>query len=66
MSSKELAKVLHKPVIKKFEKRKVRSTFIDNICGADLADMQFMGKFNKELQICIGYSFKRQKRNYSY
>ena len=33
MSSKELAEELHKPVIKKFEKRKVHSSFIDNIWG---------------------------------
>ena len=32
-------KELHKPIIKKFKKRKVCSSFIDNICGADLADM---------------------------
>ena len=33
MSSKELAEELHKPVIKKFKKRKVHSSFIDNIWG---------------------------------
>ena len=26
---------------------KVHSLFIDNICGADLADMQLISKFNK-------------------
>ena len=35
-----LAEELHKPVIRKFYKRKVDSTFIDNMSGADLADMQ--------------------------
>ena len=30
-SNKELAKELHKTVIIKFEKRKIRSTFIDNV-----------------------------------
>ena len=39
-SNKELAKELHKTVIIKFEKRKIRSTFIDNVQGADLADME--------------------------
>ena len=31
MSKKELAEELHKPIIKKIEKRKVYSIFIDNI-----------------------------------
>ena len=34
---KELAKELHKPIIRKFEKQKVHSHFVDNIWGADLA-----------------------------
>ena len=37
--NKQLANELHKPIIKKFEKRKVYSTFKYNICGVDLADM---------------------------
>ena len=40
MSINELAAELHKPVIRKFKKRKVYSSFIDNIWGDDLADMQ--------------------------
>ena len=47
ISNKELAEELHKPVITKFEKWKVYSFFIDNISGADLADMQLKSKFNK-------------------
>ena len=42
MSNKELAEELHKPVIRKFVKRKVPSPFIENIWGADLADMQLI------------------------
>ena len=38
-SSLILADELHKPVIKKFEKRKVYSQFKDNIWGVDSADM---------------------------
>ena len=30
MSCKEIAKELHKPIIKKFKKRKEHSTFMDN------------------------------------
>ena len=47
ISNKELAGELHKPIIIKFEKRKVHSPFIDNIWGANLADMQLKSKFNK-------------------
>ena len=39
-SSSILANELHKPVIKKFNERKVYSQFKDNIWGVDLADMQ--------------------------
>ena len=46
-SDKEFAEELHKPNIKKINKRKVQSPFIDNIWGADLADMQLISKFNK-------------------
>ena len=38
--NKELTKELHKVVIRKFEKQKVRSSFTDIILSADLADMQ--------------------------
>ena len=43
----QLANELHKPVIKKFKKRKVYSSFKDNISGVDVADMQSLNKFNK-------------------
>ena len=43
----KLANELHKPIIRKFNKRKVYSSFNDNIWGADLADMQLLSKFNK-------------------
>ena len=47
MSNKKLADELHKPIIAKFKKRKLHSPFIDNIWGANLADMQLISKFNK-------------------
>ena len=47
ISNKELAKELHKPIIRKFNKRKVLSPLIDNIWGADLANMKLISKFNK-------------------
>ena len=40
ISNKELTEEMHKPIIRKFQKRKVHSPFIDNIQGADLADVQ--------------------------
>ena len=39
MENQELAEELHKPIIRKFEKRKVYWSFTDNICDADLANM---------------------------
>ena len=48
ISSKALVEELHKPIIRKFKKRKVHSTFIDNVWHADLADMQLISKFNKD------------------
>ena len=53
MLNKELAEELHKPIIGKFEKRKVQSPFIDNIWGADLADMQLISKFNREIRFLL-------------
>ena len=47
ISHKKLAEELRRPIIRKFNKRKVFSSFIDNICGADLANMQLISKFNK-------------------
>ena len=47
MSSKELAEELRKKIITDFEKRKLHSSFIDNIWGPDLADMQLITKFEK-------------------
>ena len=39
LQTEQLANELHKPIIRKFEKRRVYSTFKDNIWDADLADM---------------------------
>ena len=49
----QLAKELHKPIIRKFKKRKVYSGFKDNIWGADLADMQLISKFNKGFRFLL-------------
>ena len=49
----QLADELHKPIIRKFKKRKVYSSFRDNIWGADLADMQLISKFNKGFRFLL-------------
>ena len=53
ISNKELAEKLHKPIIRKFNKRKVHSPFSDNIWGADLADVQLISKFNKGFRFLL-------------
>ena len=50
-NNKVLAEELHKPVIKKFNKRKVYSQFKDNIRGVYLADTQSLSKKIKVLNI---------------
>ena len=49
----QLADELHEPIIRKFKKRKVYSSFRDNIWGADLADMQLISKFNKGFRFLL-------------
>ena len=51
--NEQLAEELHKPIIRKFEKRKVYSTFKDNIWGVDLADMQLLSKYNKGIRFLL-------------
>ena len=49
----QLADELDKPIIRKFKKRKVYSSFRDNIWGADLADMQLISKSNKGFRFLL-------------
>ena len=51
--NKQLAAELHKPIIKKFKKRKVYSAFKDSIWAANLADMQLISKFNKGFRFVL-------------
>ena len=51
--NQQLPEELHKPIIRKFEKRKVHATFKDNIWGADLADMQLLSKYNKGIRFSL-------------
>ena len=52
VSDKELAEELYKPIIRKFEKRKVHSPFIDN-----LADIPLIGRFNKDICFLLCYKY---------
>ena len=47
MPNQQLAEELHEPIITKCEKRKVYSSFINNILRVDLADMELIKNFNK-------------------
>ena len=49
----QLANELHKPIIRKFKKRKVYSSFRDNIWGVDLADMQSLSKYKKGIKYLL-------------
>ena len=61
MSNEELAEELQKPIIKKFKQRKVYSSFIDNIQGANLVNMQLISKFNKGIHfiLCVIDIFRK-------
>ena len=48
-----MANELHKPIIRKFKKRKVYSLFRDNIWGVDLADLQSLSKYNKGIKYLL-------------
>ena len=52
-SSSVLADELHKPIIRKFDKRKVYSQLKDNIWGVDLADIQSLSRKNKGIKYLL-------------
>ena len=49
----QLANELHRQIIRKFKRRKVYSSFRDNIWGVDLADMQSLSKYNKRIKYLL-------------
>ena len=53
--NQQLANELHKPIIRKRNRRRVYSSFKDNIWGVDLADMQLISKYNKKIRylLCV-------------
>ena len=50
MSHKKLAEELRKSIIRKFDRGKIHSPFIDNVRGVDLEDMQLMNKLFKRIR----------------
>ena len=52
-SSSILADERHKPIIRKFNKRKVYSQFKDNVWGVDLADVQSSSRKNKGIKYLL-------------
>ena len=52
--NQKLAEELNKPINSKFEKRKVHSSFIDNIWGAELAVRKSISKLNKRIWFLLG------------
>ena len=55
MLNQEVPNELHKPIIRKFGKQKVHSSFMDNFQNADLANMQLISKFRKRSLLFIIY-----------
>ena len=53
LSSSILADELQKPIIRKFNKRKVYSQFKDNTWGVDLADMQSLSRKSKGIKYLL-------------
>ena len=48
--NEQLAKELHKKVIKKFKRRKAYASFKDNILAADLAEMGSLSSNNRNVK----------------
>ena len=51
--SEQLSEELHKPVIKKFKRRKVYARFKDDIWAADLTEMKSLSSKNKNVKYLL-------------
>ena len=58
MLNQQLEEEIIKPIKKKREKYKVYSSFKDNICGCDLANMQLLRKYNKRTRFFYYVPFR--------
>ena len=54
MSNQKLPEKWHKPIIRKFGKQKVHSSFKDIIFGDDLEEIQLISKCNKVFRFSLG------------
>ena len=61
IENKQLADELRKPIIKKFKRKKLYSSFKDSIWGCGLADMQLLAKYNEGIRylLCVTDLFSR-------
>ena len=59
--NEQLAAQLHKPVTKKFKRRKVYARFKDNICATDLAETELLSSKNKNVKylLCVIHVFTK-------
>ena len=55
--NEQLTDELHKPIIRKFKKRKVYSAYKNYARAADLADMQLISKYNKGFRFLLCYQY---------
>ena len=51
--NEQLAEELHKPIIRKFEKRKEYSAYKNYVWAADLADIKLISKFNNKFRFLL-------------
>lgn len=56
MSDYQLAEELHKPVVRKFKRKKVYSRFKDNVHAAELAVIESLSSNNQILNIVVLHS----------
>ena len=51
--NQQVANEHHKPIIRRFKKRKEYSSYMDNTWSVDLADMQLTSKYNKGIRYLL-------------
>ena len=53
MTNYRLVNELQKQIIRKFKRRKVYSSFGDNVWGVDLVDMKSLSKYNRAIRYSL-------------
>ena len=64
-ANEQIAEELHKPVSKKFKRRKIYTRFKDNIWAIDLDEMESLSSKNKNVKylLCVIDAFTKVKGN---